>query len=95
MLQRAIAEDATHAEAHMELGLCFCFTGLFDESIEELQLASRLDQHNPEIYLNLAKTYTMLGMFDEGKVAFQMVLILADDGSKCHEEATKQLAYFT
>lgn len=94
ILQRALGEDPNHAEAHMELGLAYCFSGLFDESLRELELAAGLDQANPEILLNLAKTYTMLGMYPEGAAAFKSVLVLTVEGDRRYDEAAKQLAYF-
>lgn len=94
LMQRALGEDPNYAEAHMELGLCYCFSGLFDESIQELELAAGLDQANAEIRLHLAKTYTMLGMYPEGAEAFKSVIALSTPGDKHHEEALKQLAYF-
>ncbi len=40
--------------------------------------------------MNLAKTYAMLGMYDEARVGFNRVLELHPG----HPEAQKQLAYF-
>lgn len=94
LLQRVVADEPNFAEAHMELGLSYCFSGLFDESIHALELATGLEPHNPEIRLNLGKMYTMIGMYEEGAVAFRVVLTLAPTGDKCYDEAEKQLAYF-
>jgi tetratricopeptide (TPR) repeat protein len=94
LLKRAIEEQPNFAEAHMELGLAYCFSGLFDESIEELKGAAELNSSNPEIFLHLAKTYTMLGMYEEGAAAFKMVLSLSAVGDKFYDEASKQLSYF-
>ena len=93
-LLRAIDEDPNMELAHMELGLAYCFIGDFDASIRELELACGLAPHNPDICINLAKTYTMLGMFDEGKELFLSVCNLTTPGDSCYEEAKKQLAYF-
>ncbi|HEX2952223.1 MAG TPA: tetratricopeptide repeat protein [Armatimonadota bacterium] len=94
LLQQAIEAMPNCAEAHMELGLAYCFSGLFDESIDELKHAASLDSINPEICLHLAKTYTMLGMYEEGAAAFRKVLTLSSVGDKCYDEASKQLSYF-
>ena len=94
LMKQCIAEEPNFAEAHMELGLDYCFSGLFEESIQELELATGLDAQNPEIRLNLGKMYTMLCMYEEGAAAFQAVLALAQVGDKCYDEAAKQLAYF-
>jgi Flp pilus assembly protein TadD len=94
LLQCAITETPHLACAHMELGLAYCFTGLFDESIAELVAAAALESTSAEIYLHLAKTYTMLGMYEEGETAFNTVLTLARADDPLHAEALKQLAYF-
>jgi len=60
--QRLLAEDPNSSDGHYQLGLVYGFTGMFDESIEELQ-------HGGDPWLrpaskfawNLALTYTMLG----------------------------------
>jgi tetratricopeptide (TPR) repeat protein len=94
-LKQAIEADPNFARAHMELGLVYCFSGYFDESIAELELARGLDPCDSEIILNLAKTYTMLGMFDEGEATFRSVLEMACEGDKIHDEAQKQLGYYS
>ncbi len=91
----AIDEDPNMELAHMELGLAYCFIGDFDASIRELELAAGLAPYNADISLNLAKTYTMLGMFPEGKEAFTCVLNICKPGDINYEEAVKQLCYFT
>jgi tetratricopeptide (TPR) repeat protein len=94
LFKRMLEEEPNCAEAHMELGLSYCFSGLFDESIQELELAAGLKPTDPEIRLHLAKTYTMLGMYPEGAAAFQAVIALSTAGDRFHEEACKQLSYF-
>lgn len=95
ILQRAVAADPAHAEAHLELGLAYSFTGLFYESLDELQQAAALDPTSADIRLHLGKTYTMLGMYDEGLIALRAVLELCVPGSHAHNEAVRQLSYFT
>ena len=41
-LKVVLGEDPNHPVAHRELGLVYCFTGMFDESIEELKCAVAL-----------------------------------------------------
>jgi tetratricopeptide (TPR) repeat protein len=94
LLHNVVEQQPDLAEAHLELGLAYCFTGLFEESIHELEIAARLDADNPEIQLHLAKTMTMLGRYEEGLHGFQAVLQLAPLGDPLHAEAARQLSYF-
>ena len=93
-LQHALALTPEHAGAHLELGLAYCYHGLFDESLQELRTAAALDPTNPEILVNLAKTFAMLGMYDEAIADFRVVLDITPHGSKLYEEAQRQLSYF-
>ena len=95
LLQKAIAENPQFAQAHLELGLAYCFNGSFDEAIAAMQEAVRLDASNADIHLHLAKTYTMLGMYEEGQAAFQQVLALSQAGEEAYDEAEKQLSFFS
>jgi Tfp pilus assembly protein PilF len=63
---------------------------MFDESVDEMKLAVECDPNSVDGHLNLAKTYAMLGMYDEAKLEFGRVLELQPG----HTEAAKQLAYF-
>ena len=49
------------------MGLVYGFVGLFDESVAELEQATRLDRNNILARNDLALTYTMLGRYDEAK----------------------------
>lgn len=93
-LRRATDEEPNDPASHLELGLAYCFNGMFDESLREMELAAGLDAANAEIRLHLAKTYTMLGMYEQGITAFRQVLELAHSDDKNHAEALKQLSYF-
>ncbi len=85
-----LADYPGHARSHLGLGLVLCFVGRFEESLEELKRAVECDAEWVDGHLNLAKTYAMLGMYDEAKVEFGHVLRLHPG----HPEATKQLKYF-
>ncbi len=85
-----VAEQPSHARAHLGLGLVYCFVGMFDESVDEMKLAVECDPNSVDGHLNLAKTYAMLGMYDEAKLEFGRVLELQPG----HAEAAKQLEYF-
>jgi protein O-GlcNAc transferase len=88
--QELVAEQPSHARAHLGLGLVYCFVGMFDESVDEMKLAVECDPNCVDGHLNLAKTYAMLGMYEEAKLEFGRVLELQPG----HAEAKKQLAYF-
>lgn len=94
LLLKAIAHDTAFAPAHLELGLAYCFNGMFDESLYELQQAVLLEEKNAEMHLHLAKTYTMLGSYPEGEAEFRLVLSLSNPGDEEYDEAQKQLSFF-
>ena len=94
-LQQVIDADPSFADAHMELGLALCYIGDFDASLQQLTLATEIAPQHAEARLNLAKIYTMLGMYPEGAAMFRTVLTLTTPCDKCYEEAAKQLSYFT
>lgn len=94
LFKRIIDEAPDYVAAHTELGLAYCFTGFFDESIKELEHAVHLAPQNPDICLHLAKTYTMLGQYEEGAAAFRQVMTLSSPGEMPYDEAVKQLHYF-
>ncbi|GBC98944.1 hypothetical protein HRbin17_01463 [bacterium HR17] len=86
-----LQQQPDNAAAHCGLGLVYCFHGgRFDESVEELRKAVELAPANISYRLHLAKTLTMLGMYEEAKAEFEKVLEIDPE----NEEATKQLAYF-
>ena len=90
VLKEILADDPDLSEAHHQLGLVYGFTGEFDASLEELERAVSLDGTNLGTRLDLAKTYAMLGMYDEAKAGFEYVLA-CDPGN---ELAKQQLAFF-
>src|SRR4029079_7243410 len=65
VFQAILADEPNSSEAHHQLGLVYGFTGMFDESLEELQHAVDLDGANLFTRNDLAKTYAMLGMIEE------------------------------
>lgn len=93
LFKRIIAVAPDHALAHSELGLVYCFTGSFDESVEELVLAAKLAPKNLDIRLYLAKTYTMLGEYEKGAAVFSEIMTLSSPGEQTYDEAAKQLYY--
>lgn len=81
--------DPNNAEAHLGLGLVYCFTGRFEESVEELKRAVELAPNWVEARKNLALTYLMLGMYEEGKAEFLKLLKIDPD----NPEAKKHLRF--
>jgi tetratricopeptide (TPR) repeat protein len=63
---------------------------MFDESLEELQKAVELQPDEVAARYDLAMTYAMLGMYEEAKQGFLLVLEM----EPTHEHAKKQLVYF-
>ena len=85
-----LCHDPSDPEAHLGLGLVYCFTGRFEESLLELQRAAECRPGWVDAHLNLAKTYAMLGRYEEARQEFEQVLGLCPD----HVEAKRQLGYF-
>jgi tetratricopeptide (TPR) repeat protein len=78
------------ARGHCELGLVLVFTGMFDESLEELNQAVNLDPLSCEFRNHLGLTYCMLGMYDEGRVEFEKVL----EQDPANAVALRQMEFF-
>jgi tetratricopeptide (TPR) repeat protein len=83
-------EDPNSSEGHYQLGLVYGFTGMFDESIDELKHASTLDPARLDIRNDLGLTYSMLGMDDEAKSEFEEVLRREPN----NEKALKNIVFF-
>jgi tetratricopeptide (TPR) repeat protein len=81
------------AEAWWGMGLTIMNMGEFDEAIECLKKAVELEPDNQRYVLDLGKHFTMLGMDDEAKAAFEQVVAL-DPGSREGGEAATQLTYY-
>lgn len=85
-----VSEDAQDYLSVYGRALCYCFTGLFDESIEELEKVRGAAPDFIKGREDLFKTYLMLGMNDEAKT--EMKAILAVDAA--NEEVLKAMVYF-
>lgn len=71
-------------------GKAYCFTGMFDESIADLE---RMREMQPEYVKgceDLFKTYLMLGMNDEAKAEMKRILEMDPN----NEEVHKAITYF-
>ena len=89
LLQGILAEAPDHARTHHQLGLVYGFTGLFDESVEEIEAAARLDSESITILNDLGKTHTMLGDYEKAIPVFERVL----ERDPFNEEAIKNLKF--
>jgi tetratricopeptide (TPR) repeat protein len=89
-LMGVLREDPTHTDARWQLGLIKGFEGDFEGSL--IILEALVDQHPDatEIRYDLAMTQMMLGMFDDARRHFEIVL--AKDPT--HKQAAAQLTYF-
>ncbi len=90
LLKQILAVAPTLSEAHHLLGLVYCFTGMFDESIQELETSVRLNPDAVQPRLDLALTYSMLGYEPEAKREFEEVL----RRDPTNEMAQRQIVYF-
>ncbi len=86
-------EPTESAEVRWGLALVLQFTGLFDESLAELERAHEDAPDNVEYLLCLAKTRLMLGDFDRAMGELQEIEEKFPD-TPAAEEAKKQLEYF-
>ncbi len=89
LLKGVLDESPDHPEAHHQLGLVYGFTGLFDESTEEMETAARLAPADIPILIDLGKTHTMLGEYEKAIPVFERVLEL----DPSNDEATKNLKF--
>ncbi|MFQ6133499.1 MAG: tetratricopeptide repeat protein [Armatimonadota bacterium] len=88
-----LAEGEEEAEARHGLGSVLLFTGMFDEGLEELKRAHEQSPNDPKIYLDLAKTHLMLGMYDIAQPQLAEIAELFPNTPEA-DEAKKQLSYF-
>ncbi|MDM7460650.1 MAG: hypothetical protein P3X24_003235, partial [bacterium] len=71
-------------------GLVYCITGIYDETIQELETTLPLNPEPIQPRLDLALTYSMLGYEPEAKRELEEVL--RRDPS--NEMAQRQIVYF-
>ena len=85
-----LAADGECYLARYGRALCWCFTGMFDESIAELE---QVRGDHPDFVrgrVDLFKTYLMLGMNDEAKGEMKAILAIEPN----NEEVQKHRVYF-
>lgn len=89
ILKDVLAHEPDLPDAHHEMGLVYVFTGLFDESIAELEHAVALAPGSIKFLLDLAKTHTMLGDYEKAIPLFENVL----EVDPFNDEALKNLEF--
>lgn len=89
LLSGILSELPNHARTHHQLGLVYGFTGLFDESVAEIEAAARLEPDSIIILNDLGKTHTMLGDYEKAIPVFEHVL----ERDPLNEEAIKNLKF--
>jgi tetratricopeptide (TPR) repeat protein len=87
--QLLAADDDDHL-ARWGRALAYCFTGLFDESIEELEKVRSAQPEFVKARVDLFKTYMMLGMNDEAVAEMKAILVI----DPANEEVHKHKVYF-
>ena len=74
LLKSVLSDAPDHSQAHHQLGLVYGFTGLFDESMEELEAAAGLEPASVPILIDLGMTLSMLGEVERAIPVFERVL---------------------
>jgi tetratricopeptide (TPR) repeat protein len=90
LYDQILEQDAAHCKALHGRALSYCFTGLFDESIVELERMRDLHPGYVRGREDLFKTYLMLGMNDEAKGEMKNILEVDPDNA----EVEKHRIYF-
>ena len=67
LAQRAVQLAASSAEAHYLFGRASLELGKEEDSIRELEMASRLEPESPEVHFNLAKAYARAKLADKAE----------------------------
>ena len=90
LFDQILEQDSEHCKALHGRGLCYCFTGLFDESIAELERMQELHPGYVKGREDLFKTYMMLSMNDEAQMEMGKILEIDPDNA----EVEKHRIYF-
>lgn len=90
LYDQVLEQDPEHCQALHGRALSHCFTGLFDESIVELERLRDLHPGYIKGREDLFKTYLMLGMNEEAKAEMKSLLEVDPDNA----EVGKHRVYF-
>ena len=93
LLTQALAASPEDPQCLWAMGHVQLNCGEFDECVETFQKVTDLQPQNAKYALDLAKSYEMLGMFEEAKPWLERVIEI-DGSSPEAEEARKSLSYY-
>jgi tetratricopeptide (TPR) repeat protein len=88
-LESVLKADPQHINARHQMGLILGFEGDFEASLNSLADLSRQVPGNLDIKYDLAMTYLMLGMYDEGCALLSQILAV----DPTHQKALDQSSY--
>jgi len=71
LTKRALEINPNNANAHFWLGYIYRYTGLLEESAEEMETALKLDPHNPR-FRSIGTTYTYMKRYEEAIKSFEL-----------------------
>ncbi len=90
LYNQILEQDSEHCKALHGRALSYCFTGLFDESIVELERMRDLHPDYVKGREDLFKTYLMLGMNEEAQAEMKSLMEVDPDNA----EVEKHRIYF-
>jgi tetratricopeptide (TPR) repeat protein len=96
-LQKAALEAPTSAIAHMNVGLELLSLNRFQDSLDALKTAARLDDSNADLFVSIAGAYNQLGQFGNAIAACKKALKIAPEHAGGHGNmgsAHRQLGEF-
>ena len=88
-----VSDPREEAEVLHGLGLTLVLTGEFEAGLEELARAHDKAPDHAGIFLELAKTHLMLGMYEQAQPELREIAEQFPDTREA-DEAKKQLSYF-
>jgi len=73
------------AHPHVDLGNNYALLGRYESSVRESREALKLDEGNPNTYLNLSQAYLALGRLDDAKVTLDQSVAHKMDTPSLHQ----------
>ena len=73
------------AHPHVDLGNNYALLGRYESSVRESREALKLDEGNPNTYLNLSQAYLALGRLDDAKVTLDLSVAHKMDTPSLHQ----------
>jgi Flp pilus assembly protein TadD len=91
--RRAVAFDASYAEAHTDLGVEYLNMGRVDDAVTEFRTATGLDPATSAHHANLGLALMILGRFREAEPEARTAVALDETNTKAHYLLGYVLAY--